>query len=321
MSIIIHPLEKGDAIGIMAPSSYVSKKDLKTGIALIEKMGYKVIVHPQTYAKHNQSAGTDDEKISALHELWRNPEVKVIMAAGGGNRALHLLDRLDYWMIDRNPKFLVGFSDITAILNAIYAKTRMTGIHGTVLKKLADCKQAKELFDILSGKEISLPTNNIKVLKEGVASGRMFGGNLSVFQCLPGTRHFPKISGEILFLEEWNEEISHVDRMFLHLRQTGVLEKISGLILGEFALKDSGRPYGFTLEKIVEEHTKDLKIPIIAGAPFGHGKEMWPLPVGGVGNLKASLSGNSDCVLRVRSDTLINQASANDTGTKVSSAH
>lgn len=264
----------------MAPSSFVEKEDILKAEVSAEAAGYRVLIHPQTFSRYNQSAGTTDEKARALHDLYQNPEVDVIIAAGGGNRALHLLDYLDYDLIAANPKYLAGFSDVTALLNAIYARCGLPGIHGPVFKKIPSCRQSGEFFDLLGGNAVSMPLDNAMALRSGEAEGVLIGGNLSVFQYLPGTDYMPESEGAILFLEDWNEEASHIDRMFLYLRRCGVLEKVSALVLGDFSLKDTGRPFGFTLEDIVLEHTRGLDIPVLMNAPFGHGSDLWPLPVG-----------------------------------------
>jgi muramoyltetrapeptide carboxypeptidase len=282
------PLNKGDTIGVMAPSAFVKEPEILAARKLIEREGYKVKIHPQTYFRNYQSAGTHEEKARALHELWGDREVRAIIAAGGGNRALHLLEFLDYDLFRAMPKHLIGFSDITALLNAVYAKSGLSTVHGPVFKNLPGCIELNELFDLLSGKNFSFPLEKAKVLRKGSARGPLIGGNLSVFHYLPNTEYMPEYRNSILFLEDWSEEISRIDRMFLHLRRCGVLEEISGLILGDFSLTDTGRPFGFSLEEIVMEHISGIRIPVISGAPFGHGPSLSPLPVGAGGELEAT---------------------------------
>lgn len=270
-------MKKFQKIGVFAPSSYVELCDIEAAKALMEARGCEVFVHPQTFAQHNQSAGTVQDKLEALHDLYADPSIDVIWAAGGGNRALLMVDHLDYKLIKANPKPMIGFSDVTALLNAITVKTGITNIHGPVFKNLP---KHQELDSLLSG-DYAMPLDGAMILQSGEASGRLFGGNLSVFQYLPETLGKDLLKGAILFLEDCNEELSRIDRMFIHLKRLGVFDRINALILGEFNdLQDSARPFGFSLEDIVREHLEGSTIPIIMDAPFGHGQKLHPLPIG-----------------------------------------
>lgn len=274
-------LKPGDTIGVMAPSSYVEKKDIEKSKALLEKHGYKVFVHPQTFERHHQSAGTDLQKTLALQGLWQRADINAIWAAGGGNRASHFMDSVNFEALKKKPKIFIGFSDVTVLLNAIYAHTGLITFHGPVFKNLHTYDQLDHLLDLLAGKKPAYPMNHARVIREGNTTGKLVGGNLSVFQYLPKTLPGKFWKNALLFLEDCGDEISRFDRMFLHLKRIGVLREINGLILGEFTdVKDTGRPYGFSLRDIVLEHTEDLDIPIIMDAPFGHGKNLYSFPVG-----------------------------------------
>ena len=276
-----HP-KPGDTIGIFSPSSYVETEKIQKSLEVLESAGFKPLVHEQTYARHNQSAGTHEEKLQALYELYENPEVKAVWAAGGGNRALHLLDKIDYDRIKANPKTIIGFSDTTALLNAFYKKAGINGLHAAVLTKLADHKHEKETLEVLQGNDASLPLESGTVIKPGKVEGKMIGGNLSVFMHVVPLLYKPEdFKGHIVFLEDCNEELSHLDRKFLFLKQMGVFENCEGLILGGFSnLKDSGRPYGFTLEDIIKEHTQVMSRPVVINTPIGHADYLFPIRFG-----------------------------------------
>ncbi|MBK7361277.1 MAG: LD-carboxypeptidase [Micavibrio sp.] len=279
--MIPSPLRPGDTIGVMAPSSYVEKKDIEKSKALLEKKGYKVFIHPQTYERENQSAGTHLQKTLALQGLWQRADITAIWAAGGGNRAMHLLDSINFEAMKRKPKILIGFSDVTALLNAVTANTGIPTVHGPVFKNLPGYKQFDHLLDLLAGKKILYPWNKIKVLSPGKAEGPLIGGNLSIFQYLPKTLPGEFWKDSLLFLEDCGEELSRVDRMLLHLRRSGILKDAAGIIMGQFTdSKDTGRPFGFTLEEIIREHTESLGVPVVMNAPFGHGKDLYAFPVG-----------------------------------------
>lgn len=274
-------LKQGDTIGVMAPSSRIEPADLQAGVDALTARGYSVFVHPQSFERLHQSAGTNEQKIKALHDLVKEPDIKAVFFATGGNRALHLLDDIDYKMIKKNPKVFMGFSDNTALLNAITAKTGIVTYHGPTLKRLVKNPQANFNLRLLAGEEKAIPLNGAKVEREGKAKGVLIGGNLSLFQYLVESGEIPNPKDAILFLEDIGEEYSRLDRDFCYLRRTGLLEKIGGLVLGQFTnLLDTGTPFGFSFEDIIAEHTAGLDIPILANAPFGHDVDLYAMPIG-----------------------------------------
>lgn len=282
-------LQPGKTIGVMAPSSFVEQDDIEKSKALLESKGYRVVIHPQTFARHNQSAGSTAEKVDALHALYADTEIDAIWAAGGGNRALDMLDALDYALIGKNPKPLIGFSDVTALLNAIAAHTGHVGFHAQLFKNLHSFDGLNETLAVLSGQQSSMPLDQAKVVQEGQAEGLVVGGCLSLFQYLPGTNDCPNLHGAILLLEDTGDEISRFDRMFLHMKRMGVFEQIGALVLGQFEdVHDGARPFGFTLEDIAIEALDGRDIPVVIDAPFGHGVRLSPAPIGASGLLDTS---------------------------------
>lgn len=286
------PLKKGDKIGVMAPSSYVEENKVMAAKSYLEGLGFEIYLHPQHAMRFHQSAGSHKDKLDALHELFADQSVKAIIAAGGGNRALHLLDNLDYELIRKNPKILMGFSDVTALLNAIYARTGLTTFHGPVFTWIPRMENHFSFtLDVLSGSTPAYPMTKSRILREGQTEGILTGGNLSIFQYMAGSRFAPAPEGTILFLEDVGEEPSKIDRMLLHLRHSGYFENISGLICGGFTEQnETGRPFGFALDDLIREHTEGYDFPVIMDAPFGHGNELYTLPIGGKASLHAEKS-------------------------------
>lgn len=282
-AVIPPPLKKGDTIGVFAPSSYVEAEDIEKSKAVMEEAGYKVFVHPQTYERHHQSAGNVLQKSLAFQGLWQRADINAIWTAGGGNRCTHLLESINFAKLAGKPKALIGFSDVTPLLNAVFAHTGIVTYHAQVFKNLHKYKELHQCLTLLSEGFASCPMDEAQVLYHGKATGHLVGGNLSLFQYLPQTLPNDFYEGAILFLEDCNEELSKLDRMFLHLRRTGVLSSLSALALGQFSdLAESGRPFGFTLEDLIKEHTDGLEIPIIMNLPFGHAGTLIPLPIGDV---------------------------------------
>ncbi len=294
-------LRKGDTIGIMAPSSRVDKKIVEEAVKGLEAMGFRVYVHPQTFAYKEQSAGTVEQKIKALHDLYRNPEIKAIITAKGGNQAAKLLKLLDYKLISRHPKILMGYSDTTILLNAIQAKTGVVTFHGPMVGRLGrdlPPAQRRQCLDLLTGKTADINMPRAKVLKAGSISGRLVGGNLSLIVNLLGTPFQPDFRNAILFIEDAFDELSRYDRMLAHLGNAGALDQISGLIAGSFTHSgDNGvLPFGRTVAEIIRSHTDRLDIPAVIDAPFGHGKDLYTLPVGAKARLTAQ---RGKCALRL----------------------
>ena len=196
-------------LGIFAPSSWVEKDDILEAQKFAEGHHFGTFIHPQTFLRHNQSAGTSAEKLQAFYDLWENPEIDVIWAAGGGNRCLHWIDDIDFGQLKQNddkPTF----------------------------NRLHKAAQAEQCLSLLSGTQSNYDFTKAKTIKEGTAEGPMIGGNLSVFQYLPHTLPGEFWDGAIVFLEDCNEELSRIDRMLIHLRRCGVFEKAAGIIFGDF---------------------------------------------------------------------------------------
>lgn len=304
MSAAPPALKPGNTIGVMSPSSYVDIDEIDKAKILLESEGFNVFLHPQYKLKVNQSAGTHEDKVKALHELIADPAIDAIFAAGGGNRSLHLLDKINYELISSHPKIFMGFSDVTALLNAIYSRSKIITFHGPVMSRIHKLKHDyKDNLELLSGSKTEYEFSDVTILRHGETQGHIIGGNLSLFHLLVNTPYCPNLEGSILILEDVNEELSKIDRVFAYMKLTGVFDKIQGLICGSFSeLQDSTRPFGYSLEEIILEHTQDRSFPIIINAPFGHDDELCILPIG----CKASLSTSAQsCLLTLKERAVI----------------
>jgi muramoyltetrapeptide carboxypeptidase len=276
------PLQPGDTIGVMATSCWLEEADLLAAKSFFEEMGYNVFLHPQATARLNQSAGSAQEKVDAFHELFSNQDIKAIFGARGGNRAITMMDKIDWDIVKSNPKIFMGYSDLTQILHGIYKHTGMVTYHGPLFRELPNRKEFVQVMALLGGDKMTIPLPDSKVLQAGTAEGKLFGGNLSVFQTLVGTENMPDLSGGILILEDIGDHLSRYDRMLAHLRTSGILGQLSALIIGEFVgtQDDEDRPFGFTFADVIRQHTNGLDIPVIMDAPFGHGDNLPAFPIG-----------------------------------------
>lgn len=289
MAIIPPPIKPGDTIGVMAPSSYIDAGDLGAGKAVLENLGYKVFIHPQSHARLNQSAGTNAEKRDAFHDLLRSNDINAIMLAAGGNRSLHWANDIDIKIVKENAKPVIGFSDATALLNILTARTDLVTYHGPSLRWLAKNAANKadtaQCFDVLGGNK-TITLDGAREARTAKVTGHLVGGNASLFQYLLND---VDLNGALLFLEDWNIETSRLDLLFRALHRAGVFDKINGLILGTFDnLQDTGRPFGFTLNDIIAEHTAGTSFPIVMNAPFGHGERLITLPIGQTATLNGT---------------------------------
>lgn len=276
------PLKQGDTIGVIAPSSIYDVTQLTQAVGHLEAQGFNVVFHPQTAAQENQFAGTPNQKISALHDYFTNPDIDAIFCTSGGNGAIHCLDKIDYSLIKNNPKIFMGFSDITLFLNAISSQTGLVTFHGPTLSRMQklDSKWRDQMIATLMGANDSLQIDAPDI------EGTLYGGNLSALQAIIGTPYAPDMKDSILLLEDINDHLSRYDRMIAHMKQAGWMDNLNGILAGEFinSLDNPTRPFGLTIEEIIETNAPNT--PKGHNAPFGHGKNLCTLPIGAKASLK-----------------------------------
>lgn len=274
-------IKKGDGIGIIAPAGPIVPEVFKRGVQLLEGLGFTVFHSPDILEESGYLAGTDQRRTKEFHALWANPSVKIIIAARGGFGTSRLIEQLDYDLIARSPKILVGFSDLTILLNAIYQKTGLVTFHGPMLSTLVrDGKATLDIFNQLTKPNFeNIKARPLEILRDGSAQGVLVGGNLTCFQHLSGTPFMPAGGEKILFIEDINEPAYRVDRCLTYLKMIGVLDGFAGIILGKFLSADLSRQADCELiwNRVLE---LTEKIPIWADFPVGHGKENLLMPIG-----------------------------------------
>ena len=289
-------LHTGDTIATVATSNWIPKELIEQGRRVITRHGYKFYTHPNTAQRHNQQAGTARERAQALNDAFAKPDIKAIILTAGGDRALHILDYLDYDLIKDNPKIICGYSDATAILSAIYTKTGLTVFHGADLHRYAKTPPEsiwQSFENITQGTVYTYPMTNARTLRPGKCEGVLYGGNLCLLSNLWQTGYAPDLTGKILFIEDEKESYWNIDRMLLYARRVGGLDKCKGLITGGFSecadkINSSGVSFGHTIEGLLLEHTEGLNIPVITDAPFGHLDQLYTFPIGGTASLDAA---------------------------------
>ncbi len=300
-------LKAGDTIGVMSPSSFMLLERLETGVAQLRSYGFNVYIHQQCYARYHGAAGTTDEKIAALHELFSDSSINAVMTTRGGSRSSHMLDGIDYDLIRRNPKLFIGFSDITALLSAFYVRSNLSGVHAAQLAYFDPKKElisADLLMQFVQGNWVDnlWPQDYPKqVLQEGDVTGELYGGNLSLLTALlaAGDRYVPDMTGKILVIEDIDEDIRVIDRMIGAMRLRGIFNQISALVVGQMTdVKDTASvPFDRSIASVVFEHASAVKGPIIVNAPIGHEHPNVPFPIGIRARLTAETNGGAQLQL------------------------
>ncbi len=291
-------LKKGQTIGLIAPGSSITEDKLNKAIETVEKLGLKPAFTKNILAKHGYLAGTDEQRLSDLHQMFSDIKIDGIWCIRGGYGCTRLLSKIDYKLIKRNPKVLIGYSDITALLQAIYKKTGLIGFHGPVAVSEPTDYTLDHFRKTLMTTDSNLVLNNsaenqtnkainfqTKIINPGKAKGKLTGGNLSLISALAGTKYQLPVKNRILFLEDIGEKPYRIDRMLTQLRQSCDLNKAAAIVLGIFADCEGGEN-SLSLMETLEDRLGDLKIPVIYGMSFGHIDDQMTLPVG----IKAALN-------------------------------
>jgi muramoyltetrapeptide carboxypeptidase len=300
MTILKPPrLRRGDVIGLIAPASAPSdSRKVELGVRYLEKLGYRVQVGEHVGARHGYFAGTDKQRIADLNAMLNDPKVKAIFAARGGYGTPRLLPFVDCAAVRRQPKIIVGYSDLTALQLALFRKTGLVTFSGPMpaveLWKNPDPYTEEHFWRLLtSGRKIgALPNPSGRPLvarRPGRAEGRLLGGNLSLLVANLGTPFSPDYRGALLVLEDVREQFHRLDRMFTQLRNAGVLAQVSGLLLGSFTECAPGSPKDphLSLKQIFAEMLSWVEVPAVERFQYGHIPRKLTIPLGARARLDA----------------------------------
>jgi muramoyltetrapeptide carboxypeptidase len=278
-------LTAGDTVGIVAPASATfNTLDLQIARESLEALGLKVQVGGHVLDRHGYLAGQDQDRAADINRFFKDPGIRAVLPLRGGWGASRVLPSLDYEAIRRNPKIVLGYSDITALHMAIAAKTGLITFHGPngmgrwdefsvnwVRRVLFDA-EAVTLENLHEKGDFLVQTENrVQTITPGTARGRILGGNLTVLTALMGSPYVPDFDGAILFVEDVGEDIYRIDRMLTTLKLAGILERIRGFVWGTCSECEPGSGFGsLTFEEVFADHIKPLKIPAWQGAMIGH---------------------------------------------------
>ncbi len=299
-------LKKGDMIALTAPAGIIfNSESIEKATKSFEGQGFRVMHGSTLSQKFGYLAGTDQFRANELTKLFENKEVRGIIAMRGGWGCARLLPFINFNTIKQNPKIFSGFSDITSLLHAIYSKTGLVTFHGPVGNSTLDGFTMENFLRIVKDGEalqMQQPTNDqLNVISAGKASGKLFGGNLSVWCSMIGTGYLPDVSGSILFFEETVEEPYRIDRMLTQLEIIGTLSQAKGIVFGKCTQCEAEKPeLSFTLEEVYNQKLKNFSVPVISGFSFGHINDKFTFPIGVDATLNTatqSLTLNYACVV------------------------
>ena len=280
-------LREGDTIGLVSPAGILPSGERYGEIRdVIRSLGFRIKTGKHSEQQYGYLAGKDSQRASDLNEMFADPDVDAVIPYRGGWGSGRILDKIDYENIKNNPKPLIGFSDITSLLLAIYKHADLVTFHGPVGKSewspftVGYFKQA-----VMDGADFAMknPENenhNIRTISPGKAEGRLLGGNLTVLTTLLGTNYLPDFDGALLFIEDIGEDIYRIDRMLVQLKLNGILDRINGFIVGKCTDCKPGSDPSLTLEQVFDDHIKPLGIPAFTGSMVGHIDDIFTIPVG-----------------------------------------
>lgn len=283
-------LQAGDLIYITAPAKAIDASLVENARLFFERAGLRVLISEHCAGRHNYFSGTETDRLRDIQAGIDNPEVKAILCARGGYGCIQISDSINWAGMLREPKWLIGFSDIT-VFHQKLQRYGIKSIHATMPLNFEDntTDALDTLLKTLTGKpfEINCAPNSYN--KTGKAEGVVIGGNLSILFSLIGTDDQPDYTDSILFIEDLSEQLYHIDRIFHTLRKSGVLNKIKGLVVGGMTdMKDTAEPFGKSLEEIILSHFEYRKIPVCFGFPAGHIADNRAIVLGSIYELNVS---------------------------------
>ncbi len=277
-------LVPGDTIGLLSPGSALSPERIATAIQNIENLGFKTVLAPHAREKKGFLAGEDAHRLADLHDFFADDQIAGIWCLRGGYGSARLLPQLDYALIRKNPKVLIGYSDITALLGAIYQRSGLVTFHGPVASSTFSDFTQQHLRAVLMNPSATYSIQaetQVKAIVPGQAKGVLAGGNLSLLAALCGTAYEPNWKNKLVFMEDIGEKPYRIDRLLTQLLQGSNLNKAAGILLGQF--EDCEAKPGdnsLTLLETLHDRLGPLGIPVAYGMPFGHISDMVTLPLG-----------------------------------------
>jgi muramoyltetrapeptide carboxypeptidase len=295
-------LKPGNKVGIIAPARKVSFKELAPAIKVFNSWGLETILSPHLLGSCNQYSGPDEERAADLQAMLDHPEIRAVFCARGGYGTLRIIDQLNFSKFCKKPKWIVGFSDITVLHAHIQQNFGIETLHAMMPLNIVSGKKMQKrmlalesLHSALIGQKLKYKTEPHLLNRKGSAEGILIGGNLSLLYSLNGSISDPDTRDKILFIEDLDEYLYHIDRIMMNLKRAGKLNHIRGLVVGGMTeMKDNKIPFGKTAEEIISEAVKDYDFPVCFNFPAGHIDDNRALILGRNVKLKVN---KKECVL------------------------
>lgn len=265
-------LKKGDTVAILATARKIDMAPLKPAIALLKSWGLNVVTGKTVGLDNNQLAGADWQRATDFQEMIDDPAIKAVWCAKGGYGTVRMIDRVDFTKFKKNPKWIIGFSDAT-VLHSHINNMNIATLHGIMCISVANAtNEAKEsLRKALFGETLAYTIPAHPFNKHGAVTAELIGGNLSVLYSILGSRSEPDYKGKILFIEDLDEYLYHIDRMMMNLKRNGYFANVKGIIIGSMSkMRDNDIPWGHDALEIIQDITKEYNIPICFNFPAGH---------------------------------------------------
>jgi len=265
-------LKLNDKVAIIATARKISAEELVFAIEILTAWGLQPVLGKNIYAIENQFAGSDLQRAEDLQQAINDDSIKAILIARGGYGTVRIVDDIDFSKLKTNPKHIIGYSDVTVLHSQIHTHIGISTLHATMPINFSKNTEAVEtLRKCLFGETISYQFKSNSLNRNGNANGIIVGGNLSLLYALSGTASDIDTNGKILFLEDLDEYLYHIDRMMLNLKRSGKLKNIKGLIIGGFTeMKDNAIPFGKTVEQLILDAVKEYNYPVCFNFPAGH---------------------------------------------------
>lgn len=289
-------LSKGDTIGLVCPAGAMPVEKVSECIRILnESWGFTTKVGKTVGRSYNYFSGTDKERLADFQKMLDDDSVKAVLCARGGYGIGRIIDKIDFSKFKKNPKWIIGFSDVTVLHAHIYSNFGISTLHAPMANAFNEGGSKNEfvrsLKNVLYGKKISYTIRGHMYNIKGNGTGELVGGNLAMIAHLTGTPSDINTKGRILFLEDVGEYLYNIDRMMYQLKRSGKLERLAGLILGGFTdSKDTDTPFGKSAYEIIKEMTKEYDYPVCFGFPVSHEKENYALKIGVRYKLKVTRS-------------------------------
>lgn len=275
-------LKKGDKIGIVAPARKISQEEIQFAIDIFKKWGLEVVFGKTLFGSENQYSGSDEQRATDMQAMLDEPSINAIISARGGYGAMRIIDKLDFKKFQQKPKWVIGYSDITVFHSHIHQNFGIETLHATMsINFNKDEESVESLRKCLFGERISYSIKESDLNREGKCEGILVGGNLSLLYALKESKSGISTSGKILFIEDLDEYLYHIDRMIISLKRAGKLSPLEGLVVGGMSdMKDNKIPFGKTAEQIILDAVKEYDYPVCFGFSAGHTTKNLALPFG-----------------------------------------